>query len=62
VPFVLAVALAGVAGGLNVAGVVGATAVSLVFIRHARAFSGAAKRFPIFAAWDSRSILSLPVW
>jgi hypothetical protein len=57
VPSVLAVALAGVAGGLDVAGVfacytvgfVGATAVSLVFIRHAREFSGAAKRFPIFA-------------
>ena len=57
VPLVLAVALAGVAGGLDVAGVfacytvgfVGATAVSLVFIRHAREFSGAAKRFPIFA-------------
>jgi hypothetical protein len=58
VPLVLLIALAGVAGGLDVAGAaarytigfVGATAVGLVFTRHARAFSGAAKRFAIFAA------------
>ncbi|MGO9947286.1 MAG: GGDEF domain-containing protein, partial [Steroidobacteraceae bacterium] len=57
-PLVLLIALAGAAGGLDTAGAVaryalgfvGAMAVSLVFARYTRTFSGAAKRFAIFAA------------
>jgi diguanylate cyclase (GGDEF)-like protein len=58
VPLVLLVALAGVGGGLNVAGAVaryvlgfvGAMAAAFVFARYARAFSGAARRLAVFAA------------
>jgi len=57
-PLVLLVAVAGITGGPNVAGgvaryaigLVGAIATSVVFARHAKGFSGTAKRFAIFAA------------
>jgi hypothetical protein len=68
VPSVLAVALAGVAGGLDVAGVfacytvgfVGATAVWYLSDMLAN-FPALRNGFRFLPAWDSRSMLSLPV-